>query len=47
MSEAERLCDQILILEKGKIIQQGNISDILKKNKKDNLEEVYFNLFNK
>ena len=47
MLEAERLCNQILILEKGKIIQQGNIKDVLNDNKKKNLEEMYFNLFNK
>ena len=44
MSEAERLCDQIIFLKKGKILLQGKVKDIVK-NK--NLEKIYFNVFKK
>ncbi len=47
MVEVERLCDQILFLRKGKILLKGTVVDILCKNKKSNLQKIYFDLFNK
>ena len=47
MVEVERLCDQILFLRKGKILLKGTVVDILSKNKKSNLQKIYFDLFNK
>ena len=47
MSEAQKLCDKILILKKGKVLHFEKTRDLLKKNRKKNLEEIYFNLFNK
>ena len=45
MQEAQRLCDKIIILKKGKIIEQGSISNILRKYKEEKLEDVYFKIF--
>ena len=45
MQEAQRLCDKIIILKKGRIIEQGSISNILRKHKEENLEAVYFKIF--
>ena len=47
MTEVERLCDQILFLRKGRILLKGTVVDILSKNKKSNLQKIYFDLFNK
>ena len=47
MVEVERLCDQILFLRKGRILLKGTVVDILSKNKKSNLQKIYFDLFNK
>ena len=47
MLEVERLCDQILFLRKGRILLKGTVVDILCKNKKSNLQKIYFDLFNK
>ena len=45
MEEAQRLCDNIIILKKGKIIEQGITNNILSKYKKKRLEDVYFQIF--
>ncbi len=47
MQEAQRLCDEIMILKKGSIIEQGEINYILNKYKKKKLEDVYFQIFGK
>ena len=47
MLEVERLCDQILFLRKGRILLKGTVVDILSKNKKSNLQKIYFDLFKK
>lgn len=47
MQEAQRLCDKIIILKKGKIIEEGKINNILIKYKKKKLEDVYFKIFGK
>ena len=47
MSEVERLCDQILFLRQGRILSKGTIIDIRNKNKNRNLQQIYFDLFNK
>ena len=45
MQEAQRLCDKIMILKKGEVIEQGKVSFILDKYKKKKLEDVYFEIF--
>ncbi len=45
MEEAEKLCDQILFLQSGKILFHGTIKDIKQLYRKKSLEEIYFNFF--
>ena len=45
MLEAQRLCDKIIILKKGEIIEQGKVNFILDKYNKKKLEDVYFEIF--
>ena len=45
MQEAQSLCDNIIILKKGEIIEQGKVNFILDKFNKNKLEDVYFKLF--
>ena len=42
MSVAEKLCDEIGILIEGELKELGALSEILSKNKSDNLEDVFF-----
>lgn len=44
MSEAENLCDDVVILQNGKLITQGSVEEIKKKSKAKNLEDAYINL---
>jgi ABC-2 type transport system ATP-binding protein len=44
MDEAAQVADRIGIIDKGKIIQEGSLQDILKKTKKKNLEEAFLAL---
>ena len=45
MHEAQSLCDNIMILKKGEVIEQGKVNFILDKYNKNKLEDVYFKLF--
>ena len=47
MQEAQRLCDKIMILKKGEVIEQGKVNFIFDKYKKKKLEDVYFEIFGK
>tara|TARA_A100001011_G_scaffold282778_1_gene292965 strand:+ start:335 stop:1066 length:732 start_codon:yes stop_codon:yes gene_type:complete len=44
MSEVERLCDNIIMMKKGKIIDRGTCSEIIKKHGRNNLEETFLKL---
>jgi len=44
MSLAQKMCDDIVIINKGKIIEEGTITDILEKTQKDDLEDAFFEL---
>jgi ABC-2 type transport system ATP-binding protein len=45
LEEAERLCERIAIINKGKILLNEKTEKILKDNKdKKNLEEIFINL---
>ncbi|GHT72308.1 hypothetical protein AGMMS50262_00600 [Bacteroidia bacterium] len=46
MEEAESLCDHIIIVDEGKIIQEGELSDMLDENS-HNLDELFINLTGK
>ena len=44
MSEVERLCDSVIMMKKGKIIDRGTCSEIIKKHGRNNLEETFLKL---
>ena len=41
MSEVERLCDSIIMMRKGKIVDSGTCEDLIKKHGRNNLEETF------
>ena len=44
MNEVERLCDSIIMMKKGKIIDRGTCAEIIKKHGRNNLEETFLKL---
>lgn len=44
MAEVEKLCDRVIIIHKGKIVEEGTIDDLKKKHNNENLEEVFLDL---
>ena len=44
MSEVERLCSSVLMMNKGEIIDQGSPSGLIKKHGRKNMEEVFLKL---
>jgi ABC-2 type transport system ATP-binding protein len=46
MEEAESLCDHIIIVDEGKILKEGELSDLLDENSR-NLDELFINLTGK
>lgn len=44
MSEVEKLCDKIIIIHKGKILEEGTIKQLKLKYKNDDMEEIFMNL---
>ncbi len=44
MNEVERLCDSIIMMRKGKIIDKGTCGEIIKKHGRNNLEETFLKL---
>ncbi len=44
MSEVERLCDSIIMMRGGKIIDRGTCQEIIKKHGRSNLEETFLKL---
>jgi len=44
MNEVERLCGSIIMMKKGKIIDQGTCEEIIKKHGRNNLEETFLKL---
>ncbi len=44
MSEVERLCDSVIMMREGKIIDEGTCSDLIKKHGRNNLEETFLKL---
>ena len=44
MNEVERLCDSIIMMKKGKIIDRGTCKEIIKKHGRNNLEETFLKL---
>ena len=44
MNEVERLCDSIIMMRKGKIIDRGTCQTLIKKHGRSNLEETFLKL---
>ncbi len=44
MSEVERLCDNVVMMRKGRIIDRGTCQDLIKKHGRNNLEETFLKL---
>ena len=44
MNEVERLCDSIIMMKKGKIIDKGTCESLIKKHGRNNLEEILLEL---
>ena len=44
MNEVERLCDSIIMMRKGKIIDRGSCHELIKKHGRNNLEETFLKL---
>ena len=44
MAEVERLCDTIIMMKNGKIIDEGTCEEIIKKHGRKNLEETFLKL---
>lgn len=44
MREAEKLCDRIAILHRGRILAQGTLEELRGRNGEDDLEELFFRL---
>ncbi|MCM0647790.1 ATP-binding cassette domain-containing protein [Clostridium swellfunianum] len=44
MAEVERLCDRIVIIHKGKILEEGTVDDLKRKYGNDNMEDIFMQL---
>lgn len=44
MEEIESICDRLLIIDEGKVIENDTVQNILKKTKKTNLREAFFEI---
>ena len=44
MNEVDRLCDSIIMMKKGKIIDKGTCQSLIKKHGRNNLEETFLKL---
>ncbi len=44
MKEVERLCDNVIMMKKGKIVDQGTCEKLISKHGRDNLEETFLKI---
>jgi len=44
MNEVERLCSEVMMMKKGKIIDKGTCDDLIKKHGRKNLEETFLKI---
>ena len=44
MSEVERLCDEVIMLKRGTIVDQGSPAALLEKYGRNNLEDVFLKI---
>ena len=44
MGEVERLCDSVLMMKEGRLIDSGTCEELIKKHGRNNLEETFLKL---
>lgn len=44
MAEVERLCDQVLMMKQGRIVDRGTPAELIERYGRDNLEEVFLDI---
>jgi ABC-2 type transport system ATP-binding protein len=44
MAEVERLCDMVMMMKRGQIVDRGSPSDLLTRYRRDDLEEVFLDI---
>ena len=44
MGEVERLCDHVMMLKQGRVVDQGSPADLLTRYGRDDLEEVFLDI---
>ena len=44
MNEVERLCDSVIMMKKGKIVDEGTCTELIKKHGRNNLEDTFLKL---
>jgi sodium transport system ATP-binding protein len=44
MREVEKLCDRVVIINKGKLVEQGTVNELKTRYKNEDLEEVFVGL---
>ncbi|WP_300300362.1 ABC transporter ATP-binding protein [Ferrovibrio sp.] len=44
MAEVERLCDQVLMMKQGRIVDRGTPTELIERYGRDNLEEVFLDI---
>ena len=44
MSEVERLCDSVVMMRKGKIVDSGTCKSLIKKHGRNDLEETFLKI---
>ena len=44
MNEVERLCDEVIMMKKGEIVDQGTCEELINKHGRDNLEDTFLKI---
>ena len=44
MKEVERLCDKVIMMKQGKIVDNGTCHELIKKHGRENLEDTFLKI---
>ena len=44
MSEVERLCDEVIMMKNGSLVDEGTCDQLIKKHGRSNLEETFLKI---
>ena len=44
MKEVERLCDKVVMMKEGEIVDEGSCSELVKKHGRENLEDTFLKI---